>query len=363
MDYLELTNQFWAKDAEFCFSDKETALYFYLLNNCKSAHWRNPFGLSNIAAMAKFGWGKLSFERARGRLKDAGLIDYRAGIGRGNIYRYIIKNNQNTDVERFETAIQQDVFSGLLPEKGIEKDAQTDTFSEKGIEKGTQTNPFYGQNSEKGIVKGTQTNPFYGQNSEKGIVKGTQTDPFYKYLTAETEDYSEFSASNKELKSSLIYTHTYINNKNNINKNINKEIENKNECANKEGAMKNEKIEKKPVQNENEVLTLYRSVCRSFPQIMRLTVGRKEKIMRRMSEMGGIKILEQVFCKMEASDFLKGNNRTGWKATFDWVFKNSDNWMKILEGNYDNQINRQHIVKPVNDARFMGMLQTDLSKF
>jgi hypothetical protein len=85
--------------------------------------------------------------------------------------------------------------------------------------------------------------------------------------------------------------------------------------------------------------------------------------MRRMSEMGGIKILEQVFCKMEASDFLKGNNRTGWKATFDWVFKNSDNWMKILEGNYDNQINRQHIVKPVNDARFMGMLQTDLSKF
>ena len=91
---------------------------------------------------------------------------------------------------------------------------------------------------------------------------------------------------------------------------------------------------------------------------MQVTGKRKEKILRRLSEMGGIKILEQVFRKMENSDFLKGNNKAGWKATFDWVFKNSENWMKILEGNYDN-----HSVKSANDARFMGMLQTDLSKF
>ena len=79
--------------------------------------------------------------------------------------------------------------------------------------------------------------------------------------------------------------------------------------------------------------------------------------------MGGIKILEQVFCKMEASDFLKGKNKYGWQASFDWVFKNSDNWIKILEGNYDNRIPQPNIIKPANDVRFMGMLQTDLSKF
>ena len=37
---------------------------------------------------------------------------------------------------------------------------------------------------------------------------------------------------------------------------------------------------------------------------------------------------------MENSEFLKGSNKAGWKASFDWVFKNSENWMKILEGNY-----------------------------
>ena len=66
---------------------------------------------------------------------------------------------------------------------------------------------------------------------------------------------------------------------------------------------------------------------------------------------------------MEASDFLKGYNKYGWKATFDWVFKNSENWIKILEGNYDNRIVKPQFIKPVTDGRFMGMLQTDLSKF
>ena len=124
-----------------------------------------------------------------------------------------------------------------------------------------------------------------------------------------------------------------------------------------------EKKEKKSAQKEKEVLDLYGAVCGSFPKIIQLTRKRKDKILLRLSEMGGIKMLENVFRKMEASDFLKGNNKYGWMATFDWVFKNSENWVKIIEGNYDNRIAQPQIVKPAYDARFMGMLQTDLSKF
>jgi Cdc6-like AAA superfamily ATPase len=70
--------------------------------------------------------------------------------------------------------------------------------------------------------------------------------------------------------------------------------------------------EKDSAQKEREVVELYSSVCGSFPAIIRLTCNRKGKILQRLREMGGIKILEQVFRKMEASDFLKGNNRYGW---------------------------------------------------
>ena len=61
---------------------------------------------------------------------------------------------------------------------------------------------------------------------------------------------------------------------------------------------------------------------------------------------------------MESSDFLKGGNKNGWMASFDWVFDNGNNWLKVVEGNYDNQQ-----VKEKYDPRFTGVLETDLNKF
>lgn len=45
-----------------------------------------------------------------------------------------------------------------------------------------------------------------------------------------------------------------------------------------------------------------------------------------------------LFTKVQASDFLTGRqpNKTGWVASFDWLFDNSSNWVKVQEGNYDN---------------------------
>ena len=342
MNYHEIVDRFWAKDAEYQFSDKETALYFYLLNACKLAHWRNPFGLSNNMTLAKFGWGRTSFDRARSRLKEAGLIDFRAGIGRGNIYSYVIKDengdNRNPVEKLSENFIQPDIFSGQNSGTDIEKDVQMNTFSEKVLEKGAQKDTFYGQ--------------FSGKVFEKGVQTDTFSEQFYSSKALNTKCFQPVKNEKSEKKS---YIHTY-------NSIYNKEYKDNKVCE-----VENEKTsppkEKNAAHKENEVLELYRTVCCSFPQIMQITCRRKEKIMRRLAEMGGITILAQVFQKMEASDFLKGNNRTGWKATFDWVFKNSDNWMKILEGNYDNHPACLYNAKPANDARFMGMLQTDLSKF
>ena len=91
MNYIELINQFWQKDIEFDFIDKEIALYFYLLKVSNSIGWKNPFGLSNSMTIAKFNWGKTSFDNAKNRLKKAGLIDFKPGDGRGNVYQYEIK--------------------------------------------------------------------------------------------------------------------------------------------------------------------------------------------------------------------------------------------------------------------------------
>ena len=55
--------------------------------------------------------------------------------------------------------------------------------------------------------------------------------------------------------------------------------------------------------------------------------------------MGGIEkampIMQTIFKKMQESKFLKGESKRGWKASFDWVFENGKNWVKVWEGNYD----------------------------
>ena len=89
-----------------------------------------------------------------------------------------------------------------------------------------------------------------------------------------------------------------------------------------------------------KVIDLYHSNCPSYPRILKLSDNRKRKIeIRFLDEMkGDWALLESIFEKMEDSKFLRGDNSRGWKATFDWLFSNEKNWVKVAEGNYDNRI-------------------------
>jgi len=110
---------------------------------------------------------------------------------------------------------------------------------------------------------------------------------------------------------------------------------------------KEKKEEDTPVSSEKEpadfslVLKLWNdSATRSIPKVRMLSPARKEKVRLRIKEMGGMEeaktILATCFQKISESDFCNG--ATGkWTATFDWFFENEKNWLKVLEGNYDNR--------------------------
>lgn len=110
---------------------------------------------------------------------------------------------------------------------------------------------------------------------------------------------------------------------------------------------KKKKEEDTPVSSEKEpsdfgfVLKLWNdSASRSIPKVRMLSPARKEKVRLRIKEMGGMEeargILANCFKKISESDFCNGS--TGkWVATFDWFFENEKNWLKVLEGNYDNR--------------------------
>lgn len=88
-----------------------------------------------------------------------------------------------------------------------------------------------------------------------------------------------------------------------------------------------------------QIVNLYHELCPSFPRIIKISQARKAKIrIRFVDEMKqDWNLLKSIFSAMESSKFLRGNNKTGWKATFDWVFENSKNWVKVAEGNYNDR--------------------------
>lgn len=91
----------------------------------------------------------------------------------------------------------------------------------------------------------------------------------------------------------------------------------------------------------DQVMRMWNELCPSYPVARMMSESRRIKLRVRLEEMGkggadALATLRTVFLKMEASSFLKGGNRRGWRAGLDWVLDNTNNWVKVYEGNYDN---------------------------
>lgn len=92
------------------------------------------------------------------------------------------------------------------------------------------------------------------------------------------------------------------------------------------------------------ICDLWNEICISLPKVQKINSKRKDKIKSRCEEWGKteeewMETASEIFRHMQASDFLTGRSTTKreWTANFDWAFENDSNWVKVLEGNYDNK--------------------------
>ena len=99
--------------------------------------------------------------------------------------------------------------------------------------------------------------------------------------------------------------------------------------------------EKSAAQVEADKVALFVSLwhkhCPSLPKVQKLTPARRDKIRARLKDEPDLAVWAQIFQKIEASSFCNGDNKNGWKATFDWITTNANNYVKVLEGNYDRR--------------------------
>jgi len=81
-----------------------------------------------------------------------------------------------------------------------------------------------------------------------------------------------------------------------------------------------------------------------IPRAVELTPQRRRHSVACLRERG-IDGMRQVFARVNASPFCRGQNDRGWLATFEWALK-PDNIAKVLEGKYDPRPNQ----RPQNEA-------------
>lgn len=86
---------------------------------------------------------------------------------------------------------------------------------------------------------------------------------------------------------------------------------------------------------ENDVVEYFHETCLRLPKVQVINKPRKSAINARISDYGLEKVKEVIEIAGK-SNFLAGENRNTWAADFDWILKPT-NFVKILEGNYNNK--------------------------
>ena len=118
---------------------------------------------------------------------------------------------------------------------------------------------------------------------------------------------------------------------NTINKNSKKEKTNKKDMAKTTNSLLPESCNKQHI--IEDVYNLYLEKCPNLPKPRTLNEKRKRLIFNAY-KIYGVKVLEELFVKANASDFLCGKNDRGWKADIEWLL--GDKSVNVLEGKYDN---------------------------
>ena len=138
-------------------------------------------------------------------------------------------------------------------------------------------------------------------------------------------------------------------------------------CHNKDSSIDNTSINNNILNNtyvKNEFSRLCEEIKNKWIKIaceyklsgtqLKITDKRKRVINNLLKEYSVEEVL-QAMEKIRTSNFLQGNNKTGWQIAFDW-FINKSNFLKVLEGNYDDKANSNNSEK---EKKFQNYQEKD----
>ena len=85
----------------------------------------------------------------------------------------------------------------------------------------------------------------------------------------------------------------------------------------------------------------------SLSKISSLSESRKKKLEARMKSGNFKQLFEDALEEIKKSQYLLGSK--GWKISFDWLIKNDENILKVVEGNYQDKQQKDYANSPLNN--------------
>lgn len=104
MSYIDLINRLWSANKVERFTQAERDLYYYLLNECNQNFWKQPISCPTAVIVSATGMSKQTVTRARERLKERGLIDFKKGAQNSRAPCYEIITDETACVTARVTA-------------------------------------------------------------------------------------------------------------------------------------------------------------------------------------------------------------------------------------------------------------------
>ena len=120
--------------------------------------------------------------------------------------------------------------------------------------------------------------------------------------------------------------------------------------------------------DESDLFDIYNENRGTLPQAKVFTPERRRKCKTRLAHHDSYFLVnfENAVVHAAQSSFCTGKNDRGWKVTFDYLIANDTNWVKLVEGNFDDgprrdvrpSVERREIPDEEVDAEIYEILKT-----
>lgn len=131
MNYIELIKNFWLQHNAYSLTVTETALYFYLLETNNLCRWADTFNRNNNKVLADLGIASpKTLSKARNRLKQVGLIDFKTKNGSPNV-SYTLVNFTEVSAEvgtEVREQVSAEVDTEIIKHKQKHRDNSGELF-------------------------------------------------------------------------------------------------------------------------------------------------------------------------------------------------------------------------------------------